>query len=182
LLLESLKSGTIILPPEQWIGCRSLSAGNAVKGELMVEGSLWAVWLGEGIERGSWNQDMLPMEWAVGRGPERCPGGGPGVRRGKLASWQSGNLLWLRKFNCGLRRCKSVFTSAEILPHATPLSSRAVNVTDFYTPRKTGPSRFCITWRCRGELRRDIFVRRGIFWSIAQKSGKLDKERFESWK
>ncbi|KAI0270335.1 hypothetical protein BGY98DRAFT_263389 [Russula aff. rugulosa BPL654] len=146
----------------------------------MVEGSLWAVWLGEGIERGSWNQDMLPMEWAVGRGPERCPGGGPGVRRGKLASWQSGNLLWLRKFNCGLRRCKSVFTSAEILPHATPLSSRAVNVTDFYTPRKTGPSRFCITWRCRGELRL-TFSFDVAFFGLSRKSrfqrGRIDPNR-----
>ena len=172
--------GTIIQPPEQWIGSPSLSAGNAVKGKLMVEDSLWAVWLGEGIERGSWNQDMLPIKWAMGRGPERCPGGGPGVRRGKIG--ESETFSGCVKFNCGLRRCRSVFTSAEILPHATPLSSRAVNVADFYTPRKTGPSRFCITWRCRGELRRDIFVRRGIFWSIAQKSGKLDKERFESWK
>jgi hypothetical protein len=36
-------------------------------GELMGRATFGEVWLDQGIERGSWNLDMLPMGWAVGQ-------------------------------------------------------------------------------------------------------------------
>lgn len=61
-----------------------------------------------------------------------------------------------------MRRCGSEFPSAEILPSATPLSSRAVNVADFYTSRtpfntEEGTFKVSHNWALQRGVTRDNF-------------------------